>query len=153
MLYACDCAWWQKYRGVPAFSGLKLTADRALTRKDWGVHRIEVTRHDDRILVNRPGVTGWGGNSGFQCLNLAVQFGAAKIILVGYDMRIDKGVHWHGLHEGLNNPTERNVSRWRRVVDDAAGPISAMGIKVINASAVSALENYRKMDFREALEC
>ncbi|WP_244464772.1 hypothetical protein [Martelella endophytica] len=117
------------------------------------MHRIEVTRHDDRILVNRPGVTGWGGNSGFQCLNLAVQFGAAKIILVGYDMRIDKGVHWHGLHEGLNNPTERNVSRWRRVVDDAAGPISAMGIKVINASAVSALENYRKMDFREALEC
>jgi len=110
-------------------------------------------RNDDRLCLEK-GTIGWGGNSGFHCLNLAVQFGAAKIILVGYDMRLDKGIHWHGRHpRGLNNPTDANVRRWRRCIDDAADLIAGLGIRVINASPVSALRTYPKMDLMDALEC
>lgn len=96
---------------------------------------------------------GWGGNSGFHALNLAVQFGVSKIILVGFDMSLDHGVHWHGKHVGLNNPTVRNVDRWRRCIDAAAEPIEALGITVVNTSPVSALQNYPKMSLAEALAC
>lgn len=100
------------------------------------------------------GVLGWGGNGGFHALNLAVQFGAKRIVLVGYDMRCDLGLHWHGKHPtGLNNPTPRNVERWRRVIDEAAPILAALGVTVINASPVSMLTAYPKMSLSEALEC
>jgi hypothetical protein len=77
----------------------------------------------------------------------------SRIVLVGYDMSIAKGLHWHGAHEGLNNPQERDVARWRRVIDAAAGTIKALGIPVFNASADSALEAYPKVTLEEALRC
>lgn len=113
-----------------------------------------IARRRDEVLRDEPGVIGDGGNSGFQAINLAVQFGASKIILVGFDMRIDAGIHWHGRHgRGLNNPTELNVTKWRRVLDAVAPQIASLGVRVINCSPVSALAAYPKMTFLEALQC
>lgn len=109
--------------------------------------------NNDRLELLKKGTVGWGGNSGFHCLNLAVHLGAAKIVLVGFDMRLDHGVHWHGRHELLNNPTERNIARWRRVIDAAAETIEALGIQVINASPISTLERYPKMTLKKAMSC
>jgi hypothetical protein len=131
---------------------LKVSQDEKIERTPWGIHRVKVQRNRDQLLVAELGVIGWGGNGGFQALNLAVQFGARRIILVGYDMRLDKGLHWHGRHPaGLNNPTDKNVARWRRAVDDAAPALRALGIEVINTSMESALGNYPKMSLGEAL--
>lgn len=82
-----------------------------------------------------------------------MQFRPKRIALVGYDMHIAHGVHWHGKHQGLNNPTTENVKRWRRVVDAAAEQIEAMGVDVVNCSTVSALKNYRIGTLEEALGC
>ena len=153
VLYACDYAWWEKYQGVPEFAGLKLAADSTASRRPWGVRHIELNRSDDRLGLIQRGRVGWGGNGGFHCLNLAVQTLPAKIILVGYDMSLRNGLHWHGAHQGLNTPTALNVERWRRVTDAAAEPIRAMGIRVVNCSAASALRNYEKMPLEEAMEC
>jgi hypothetical protein len=80
-------------------------------------------------------------------------FGCTKIILVGYDMQISGGMHWHGRHDKpLNNPTPENVERWRRVMDEAAESLDVLGVKIINCSPASALTNYRKMSFESALK-
>lgn len=108
----------------------------------------------DEILTGTPGVLGDFGNSGGQALNLAVQCGVAKIIMVGFDMRLDHGVHWHGKHgRGLNNPSELNLAKWRRGLDGLAPRFAELGVSVVNASAVSALEVYPKMSLAEALQC
>lgn len=121
-------------------------------RPAWGVHKITVVRSTDRLLVGNFGEIGWGGNSGFGALNLAVQFGVRRIVLVGFDMRIDKGLHWHGPHKGgLHNPNPANVARWRRCIDEAAPVLEALGVTVVNASPVSALAAYPKVDFAEAI--
>lgn len=138
---------------MPEFSGLKLSVDTTAHRQPWSVRKVGINQNDDRLELLKLGTVGWGGNSGFHCLNLAVQFGAAKIILVGFDMTIAHGLHWHGRHEGLNNPSERNVLRWRRCIDGAAEVIAALGIRVINCSPVSELRNYPKMSLGEALAC
>lgn len=150
-LYACDGAWWRHTNGCQEFPGLKLSIDRGACRQ-FGLHRVECQKGDDRLILDRWNVIGWGGNSGFGALNLAVQFGATKIILVGYDMTIRYGSHWHGDHpSGMSNPKTGNVERWRRAIDAAAVPLSRVGIAVFNCSAVSALQNYPKMTFKEAL--
>lgn len=106
--------------------------------------------HD--IAVHKFGTIGSGGNSGFQALNLAVQFGCAKIILVGFDMHDQNGIHWHGKHDGnLRNPTRQSLGKWRAAIDRQAGLLEQIGVRVLNASPVSALTAYPKMTFDAAL--
>lgn len=152
LLYGCDGAWWKKRGGVPEFGGLKVTHDLVACVQIPGLRQIHIERRRDEILDEHFGVVGDGGNSGFQLLNLVAQRRPAKIIMVGFDMRLDHGVHWHGRHvPGLANPHQRNVDRWRRVIDNVAGSFRAMGIAVVNASEVSALTAYPKMPLAEAL--
>lgn len=156
LLYACDLNWWRHNFGViSAFPGLKVTQDPAVPHDpkfSGSVHRVKCNHAVDKLEVATYGEVGWGGNSGFQAINLAVQFGAKKIVLVGYDMRVDRGLHWHPDHpRGMHNPTARNVERWRRVTDGAAELLRALKIEMINASAVSSLRAYPKMSLAEAL--
>lgn len=152
ILYACDLAWWKNARGCPQFGRLKLTVDRKAAERYPDVNLVACMKPDDRIFLEPLGTVGWGGNSGFHALNLAVQFGCRKIILVGYDMRMDHGLHWHGRHPApMSNPTTKNVGRWRRAVDNAWKAIRPLGIEVINCSPISALQSYPKMGLEEAL--
>lgn len=152
--YACDLAWWAQYHHhLDGFGGLKLSVDKAAVKRFPDIHQVGLNKHDDRLELLKIGTVGWAGNSGFHCLNMAVQMHPAKIVMAGFDMTLAYGVHFHGRHpNGMNNPTERNVARWRRCVDAAAETIAALGITVINASPISALVNYPKMSLLEAMD-
>jgi len=152
--YCCDFQWWANYGGCPQFRGLKVCVDyRIKDKPKWGVHFLNCAKPDDRLILDRIGTVGWGGNSGFNCMNWVAQLKPAKIILVGYDMTKAWGSHWHEPHPlPLTNPTEFNVERWRRVMDAAAGQLREAGICVINCSPISSLKKYPKMSFLEALE-
>lgn len=153
ILFACDVAWWTHADGCTTFKGLKLTVDRAAVRRYPDLQLVVCSKGTDQLLLEPLGTVGWGGNSGFHCLNLAVQFRCAKIILVGYDMTVVNGLHWHGPHpKGMNNPRGSNIERWRRAIDGAATVIRPLGIQVINCSPISRLRNYPKMTFEEALK-
>lgn len=103
-------------------------------------------------MVHKFGAIGSGGNSGFQALNLAVQFGCRSVVLAGYDMHDRAGIHWHGKHDGnLRNPTRTSLARWRGVFDSQAEALRRMGVTVLNASPDSALTAFPKMTFKAAL--
>ena len=81
-------------RGIPEakkFTGLRL----GFECYEGGVQSIKILKkggdyvHD--LLFQEPGVVGSGGNSGFQMINLAAQFGATGIALIGFDMRLGSG--------------------------------------------------------------
>jgi len=154
-LYACDAAWWKLRLGVKEFHGLKISQDREACKLYPDVKRVIVDRYSNVLQLEEPGRVGAGGNSGFQALNLAVQFGANKIILVGYDMRVDLGEHWHKRHPlPLSNPHPNdNIPRWRTSIDGAAGLLRQLGVNVYNCSSVSLLRSYPKVTIEEALKC
>lgn len=126
--------------GLPDFAGTKLAHDTGVCATYRNVHKVEVQDHD-RMLFDKPGTIGSGGNSGFQAINLAAQFGATRILLIGFDMHAGKGVHWYGRNTGRNmrNPLDYNYIHWREALSKQSRVLSAMGIEVVNASADSAL--------------
>ena len=152
-LFACDLRWWDRYgRDVDGFVGLKLSTDANACRRYPYLGRVGLDRTSDKLNLLVKGRVGWGGNSGFQALNLAAQFGAKRIVLVGYDMTTARGVHWHGRHPtGLHNPTENNIIRWRRAIDGASADLAGLGIDVLNASPASMLTAYPKVSFLDAI--
>lgn len=143
VLYACDSEWWE--RNNPDFLGLKVSG------LGGGDYQVDVSRDRGGAWTNKMvfqplGTIGAGGNSGFQALNLAVQFGANDIALIGFDMRVDRGIHWHGRHAGGKNPTDRNIEVWRAHLDNASASLEQHGVSVVNCSAVSALTQYKKVE-------
>lgn len=149
VLYASDAAWWRE-NDHEGFAGLRVS------RSDVsGVRRVRLRDkpggYHNGMIFDEPGVVGAGGSSGFQAINLAVQFGARDIALVGFDARVDLGVHWHGRHERTGNPTESTAAIWSHHLDAAAPVLAAHGVRVVNCSPVSALTAYPKMNIEQWL--
>ncbi len=153
VLYGCDAAWWRMHNGVPSFRGLKISQDKQACDLFTDIRKVDVDKRSDELKVGTIGQLGAGGNSGFQAINLAVQFSAYRIILVGFDMRVDLGEHWHPRHyPPLSNPHPNdNLPRWRRAIDGVADTLKILGVDVINCSPVSLLKAYPKMTVQEAL--
>ncbi|MDZ4376476.1 MAG: hypothetical protein U1C74_34260 [Phenylobacterium sp.] len=151
-LYACDDAWWRARRGVPDFPGLKICGDERTPKAFPEIRRVRPNANVDAILMREAGRIGYGGNSGFQAVNLALQFGSRRIVLVGFDLHLADGVHWHGRHAAnLNNPSAQSLARWAVTLDRQAPAIAALGVEVLNTSPQSALTAYRKVPLEEAL--
>jgi hypothetical protein len=156
-LYGSDAAWWatgqaDHYEGESGdygeFAGLKISRSDAP-----GTYHVSLKpgTHGqtwlDRLVFDEPGVIGAGGSSGFQALNLAIQFGSRDIALVGFDARVDQGTHWHGDHPSpLLNPSALTAQIWAKHLDAAAPTLLAREIRVVNLSPVSKLTAFPKMD-------
>lgn len=153
-LYGCDHHWWNAYRGIPDFHGLKICYN-PLTIAEWGSTgrflKVHIPRGDGvKFLFGKTGEVGWGGHSGFQAINLALQFGARRLLLVGFDMSLNRGRHFFGEHPYKVAPSAKSLLLWRKILEDEAPVLAGRGIEVINCSPSSALTIWRKETFANA---
>jgi len=160
ILYSCDAAWWQ-LRQVPinGFAGLKIAFECPREfAKTKNMKQITVRLDGNRVYCNEflfdePGTVGAGGHSGFQAMNMAAQFGATGIALIGFDMDATKGVHWHGFHPvPLRNPDHARFMKWREILDSKADQLKVKGIDVVNCSPISSLTKFPKLTIEQTLE-
>lgn len=146
-LYGADAAFWKAHPGALSFPGLKFSASADKLKSEHDVRPVTIAQ-DGGKRVNCPvrditGVVGAGGNSGFQAVNLAAQFGAGRIVLIGFDFT---GGHWHPDHKRpLRNPSAETLALWRNHMDAAAAVYRAWGVEVVNGSAISALKEFPKV--------
>ncbi|OBQ68930.1 hypothetical protein EFV37_29265 [Mesorhizobium loti] len=157
MVYGCDGPWWKHRKGLPDFHGLKICWASNGLEGFPDIRRVKIAasggnRYLDDLQM-KIGTVGAGGNSGFQALNLAVQFGAKRILLVGFDMTDRNGIHWYGRNtwHGANNPNESNFRRWIEAFDKAAPVLSAMGVQVINTFQGSAMRCFPRRSIEDML--
>lgn len=82
-----------------------------------------------------------GHNSGHQALNLAVHFGAARIVLLGFDMKTaaDGSFQYHAEHR---RPSVAHDYELRMIPEmrTTVAPLAEHGIEVLNATPGSALD-------------
>lgn len=154
-LYGLDKGWWVANRGVPQFKGWKFSPSPTICRVYPSIREVRL-KSKASLLIGETGIIGCGlqtggGHSGFQAMNLAIQFGARRILLVGFDMRMDRGAHWKPHDPGVGKPDASRIESWRRAMDACAAQITALGVDVINCSMASALTAYRKVPLLEAL--
>lgn len=143
-LYAADVKWWRWHDGVPGFAGAKWSIEHSMWRgKDTlypDVQRLRNTgpsglEHDPTGLKN-------GRNSGFQAINLAVHYGAARIVLLGYDMQPRHGQsHFFGEHP---NNQKSPYDQFRRQFGTLVKPLRKVGIEVVNCTRASVLDCFPK---------
>lgn len=154
VLYGGDAEWWEVHGGCADFLGEKWSAhDDGMNPKLAEAHLYGL-----RLVAGRdaPGFSfdaariHYGGNAGFQAINLAILFGATKILLVGFDMRVKgKKRHFFGDHpEGLTNAAvyEHFIPAF-----EAGAESLPAHIEVVNCTPGSALKCFPQMSLERAL--
>lgn len=154
VLYAADAIWWKVHKGVPDFGGERWTtisghrSEQEAAAAALKLHTVP-GRHAEEFSTDGRSIH-YGANSGFQAVNLAILFGAARIVLVGFDMRVVDGKrHFFGDHP---KPLRQvaNYDRFVRIFARAAQSLPA-GVAIINATPGSALTCFPQADLDHAL--
>lgn len=148
-LYACGAdqsRWWER-RGdeLACFDGMRFTLDPAAER--WA----RVLRNTGVSGLERdPSGLKTGKNSGAQAINLAVHLGAAKIVLLGYDMTAaaDGRAHFFGAHPHGLTPPFVDFRPWFEPIAEA---LRSLGIAIVNASRRTSLTCFPRQSLLEAL--
>ena len=165
--YACDTKWWQwaysAGEGAPPYPPQQHTEKFSINNSGrpkksgpdlgWpGVTQMQMGERQG--LSKKWPVLCWGGNSGYQAINLVYLLGYKQIILLGYDMQEQKGrSHWHKDHAfpKATNPAEATFKTWRADFKILAKAIEKTDASVINATRSTALDCFPKMPLEDAL--
>ena len=153
-LYACDGAWWDHHKACRGFGGAKWSSHQAGTNDKLRHARLYglslVNGSDGQGFSTDPAHIHYGGNSGFQAINLALLFGAIRIVCIGFDMQtVDDKAHFFGNHPGrLQRST--NYERFCNAFRFAAKTLPP-GVEIINATPNSALKCFPRMPLETAL--
>lgn len=167
LLYFCDWKWWTWHRDRPgflAFGGLKVTMDERVAAADPTIHWV---KNGDSGLWDSPGRKGLceerdslrtGRNSGYQAVNLAVHLGAARIVLIGYDMKPGpKGEeHWFGQHRDRDGrpvaTPVKTIHGWAERFETMLPDLERLGVEVVNAGQDSAIACFERVSLDDCLQ-
>jgi hypothetical protein len=144
VLYSGEIRWWKHYGPSLTFQGLRYGIEPAASPwatvlKNTGFSGLE----------REPFGLRTGLNSGYQAINLAVHLGAARIVLLGYDMQ-DDGTrrHFFGQHPWASSSL---LARFKPMFDGIVQPLKDAGVEILNASRRTALTCFPRMPIEDAL--
>lgn len=145
-----DVNWYERNKSqLDNFKGLKYhCCNRSASRPDT----IRYTRGKPQGIDKDPTKVAWNNNSGGSAINLAYHLGAARIILLGFDMKFNEfgENNWHDYHVKRDpkwNPYYRFLKCFPMIAHDA----KKLGIEIINTSLDSALNMFPKKSIDEVL--
>lgn len=144
--------------GMALFPGLKVSCGSNCKNERWVKHLSRDASHTKGISPN-VNMVSWNGNTGGAAINLAVHLGAKRILLLGFDMNIDKTQwqHWHNLYNKgpvvderrkRKLPFARHLTCFPPIAEDAR----RLGVEIINLSPTSAIDSFGKMTVKEFLK-
>ncbi len=158
VLYAGDETWWDYHADKINRTSERWSAhgdasfnDKRAAKEKYGLHLVRGVEAEGFSMD--PSVIHYGGNSGFQAINLAIHMlgGKGRIILVGFDMRAIKGKrHFFGEHPKELVSTKNGYKNWPPRFDVAAKMLPP-GLEIINCTPGSALKCFPQMSLAEAL--
>jgi hypothetical protein len=133
VLYAGDLAWWVHY-----YSAVDIPAEK-WTLSQNAAQVFEINRHQSKRIK--------GYNSGLLAIEMAIHFGAATVLILGFDASLDDGVHVHGPHVGIANPNKAGVQRWLGYFEALAKDHH----NIINCSRKTAITCFPRQTLEDAL--
>ena len=161
MVFFGDKRWFFNNRkDLAKFPGLKVTCHPHFRNANHRLEHIKFLARDgnhSKGISSHPSRVSWNLNSGAAAISVAVNMGANRIILVGFDMKLgeDGKQHWHAEYgtakrtnpENKKLPFHRHLLGFPAIAKDAR----RRNIKIINACPDSAIECFQKIPVKELL--
>lgn len=140
--------WAHNRVGLSDFCGLKITSNIEHENEPG----IKVVRRGIRgQLSDDPSLITWGVNSGLAAITLAYQFGARRVLLLGFDFRfVDGKANYHDEHKREIRSTLFE-DRFHVQFKQLAPQLEKKGVEVINCTPESALDVFPIMPLEDVL--
>lgn len=152
LLYFCDwewLGWWKADPAFRSFAGLRVALENArswevdpsiLVVENYGNPEppecVGIAEPGDGLFTHR--------SAGAQAIELAAKLGAARILLLGFDMRAVNGrTHYHMSHRRPTIPRDYEMTMlpWFAPLGEA---LRARGVEVVNCTPGSAIACFRR---------
>jgi hypothetical protein len=149
VLYSGEIKWWKHYGPSLAFDGLRYGIEAEGMAGLAPSLGVSVLRNTGYVgLETDPTGLRTGKNSGYQAINLAALLGAARIVLLGFDMGFEGNQpHFFGDHPYPRSNVFRDfVELFGTLVE----PLRAAGIAIVNCSRATALTCFERRTLAEA---
>jgi len=130
------------------FKGLKVTSCNE-DIEDLTIKRLQRGRRDH--LERDPNFITHTCNAGAEAMALAIMLGCNPIVLVGFDMKTEKGKHnWHDNHT-REIPSSIYKDYFMRPFRALAKDAKELGVSIINCTIGSALDTFPIVALEEVL--
>ncbi len=145
VLYSGDGKWFKEYGKGLQFEGPRYSLDEGSSQ--WA----SILKNTGEMGLDlQPNGLRTGRHSGYQAINLAVHLGATRLVLLGYDAQPLKSKnHFHGEHPWGGKPV---YTSFLQMFPFIVQPLKNAGVEVLNASRVSALSMFPRVQLREVLQ-
>lgn len=135
-----------------AFKGMRITSAPSFLKDDYG-NRLRVIERDEKKKLGicfEPNKVAWNLNSGAAAINLAYHFGVKRIILLGFDMKLDgaNNQHWHKFYSGALTTIGGVMASHLRSFPVIAKDLEGI-VDIVNCNPDSAIESFPKMNFKD----
>ena len=145
----------QHQKELAKFPGLKVSTHPKTRDVNWVKFIAKDSNHPKGISSN-PKMISWNSNSGAAAISVAAHAGASRIILLGFDMKLNttNDKHWHTLYGSpdKSDPQRKRKMPFRRHLlgfPEIAKDAKRMGIEILNISPDSAINCFRKVTVKE----
>lgn len=141
VLYATDAKWWLHHKGVPGFHGLKVGYQGPGPAGIVWLKGTGGSGYDPQL-----GCVRHGQGSGYAAVHLAAQFGARRIVLVGFDCREVAGKpHYFGAHpKAIRSPMP--FALWQERFEGLGQELKRRRVTILNATPGSALKCFKPVE-------
>lgn len=164
--YFCDGSWWtyqmaRNPRALPPWQ--ELSFHDQIYKGFWVTGGVGFHEHPQVHSLRLTGQLGLesdrggmkhGSNSGYQAIHLAYHYGATRILLLGYDMKVEGNrTHWHDEQRQAPAGFAATIERAFLVTFPyLKEPLERAGVTVINCTPGSALKVWKYAPLEEALK-
>jgi uncharacterized Rossmann fold enzyme len=142
---------------IAPFCDVIMGADHAW----WRDNHDKITVPAERVTISQNaarqfGLSQYGKTrtskfSGLRAIEYAMDEGANRIILLGFDCSTRKGTHWHGNHVGLGNPDGNRCKKWQFWLLELSMVAKKRCVEIINCSRETAVTHFPRMPLEKAL--
>jgi hypothetical protein len=153
--YFGDPGFWKTNRDeLLKFKGLRVTCADAI-EPIYGAKLKYLRKNPKRRngITNDPSFVSWNHNSGGSAINLAVHLGVKRIILLGFDMKVDAhhNQHWHKYYYTNPKTVNGTMAMHKKGFPQIAEDAKKLGVEILNASPDSALDCFTKINLKDIL--
>jgi hypothetical protein len=153
VLFFGDQGLWTRFHAdLYAFKGLRVSCANKLERRAHCVKLLLRNPAKRTGITFEPNKVSWNQNSGAAAINLAVHFGVKRIVLLGFDMKLDEKTnqHWHKYYSGHPKTVKHTFNTHLRgfpvIAEDLKGKV-----EVVNTSMESAINCFPKVNIKDIL--
>jgi len=132
----------QRIPGLLQYGGLIACCNEKFLNKDGSqkYKRVKVLKRYHEGIMTLPGCIAWNANTGASAINLAIILGCKRVVLLGFDMKLNEKGDGNYHINLKDKPKKESFARFMKYMPKVKAGADLLGVEIIQTTKDSALD-------------